>query len=108
MIGSRDQLVNHLSRIEHLERASFAALVVLEGIDAEEVVEGGGEVAWAFVDAGVVDHVYGFVAPSLMGGAIAPTAVDGDGFTTPDAAFRLNFVALERVGEDVLLEAVPA
>jgi diaminohydroxyphosphoribosylaminopyrimidine deaminase/5-amino-6-(5-phosphoribosylamino)uracil reductase len=72
------------------------------------LVEGGGEVAWAFVDAGVVDHVYGFVAPSLMGGASAPTAVDGGGFTTPDAAFRLNFVALEQVGEDVLLEAVPA
>src|SRR5262249_36032906 len=43
------------------------------------LVEGGGEVHGAFVDAGLVDHVAVFVAPRLMGGTAATPSIGGSG-----------------------------
>ncbi len=70
------------------------------------LVEGGGETNWSFIEAGVVDRLYVFVAPTLLGGADAPTLVDGDGFALDEAA-AVEMSRLERVGDDLLIHAVP-
>jgi diaminohydroxyphosphoribosylaminopyrimidine deaminase/5-amino-6-(5-phosphoribosylamino)uracil reductase len=72
------------------------------------LIEGGGELAWSAVRSGLVDHVYAFVAPRLVGGASAPTAVGGEGFAELDQALRLELTSVHRLGEDVLIEAVPS
>ena len=43
------------------------------------LVEGGGEVLGSLFDAGLVDKVVAFVAPTIIGGAGAPSPVAGAG-----------------------------
>jgi diaminohydroxyphosphoribosylaminopyrimidine deaminase/5-amino-6-(5-phosphoribosylamino)uracil reductase len=68
------------------------------------LLEGGSELSWAFLEAGLVDRVALFVAPMLLGGAAAPTPVGGRGWTL-HAAPRLRSVEVRRVGDDWLIEA---
>lgn len=67
------------------------------------LVEGGGEVHGAFVDAGLVDRVAVFVAPLVLGGR-APALVRGGGRALKDAV-RLEPFEITPLGADVLLEA---
>lgn len=69
------------------------------------LVEGGGRTAWTFLKAGLVDRVTAYVAPRLIGGLSAPSAVGGPGFATLDGAIRLGDVETARVGEDVRISA---
>jgi len=84
---------------------------VLEGLFARDVqsilVEGGGEVHMAFLDAGLVDAVAIFVAPLLLGGRGATSVLGGAGRALKDAV-RLEDVRVSRVGDDVLIEATAA
>jgi diaminohydroxyphosphoribosylaminopyrimidine deaminase/5-amino-6-(5-phosphoribosylamino)uracil reductase len=85
---------------------------LLEALAAEGVtsvlVEGGGELGWSFVASGTVDHVYAFVAPQLVGGKTSPTPVGGEGFPDMAHALKLEFVSQSALGDDILIEAVPA
>ncbi len=72
------------------------------------LVEGGGDLGWSFVSSGTVDQVYAFLAPKLVGGRDAVSAVDGEGFADLAGALQLRFVSRRALGGDVLLEAVPA
>ncbi|HEU5319179.1 MAG TPA: bifunctional diaminohydroxyphosphoribosylaminopyrimidine deaminase/5-amino-6-(5-phosphoribosylamino)uracil reductase RibD [Methylomirabilota bacterium] len=85
-----------------------AVAAMLAELFAREVravlVEGGGEVHGAFLDAGLVDHVAVFVAPLLLGGRAAPTAVGGAGRELGHAV-RLERPRVSLLGDDVLLEA---
>lgn len=69
------------------------------------LLEGGATLAAGAVRAGVVDKVLLFVAPKLIGGAEAPGALGDLGVEALASAPALRFSRLERVGEDVLLEA---
>jgi diaminohydroxyphosphoribosylaminopyrimidine deaminase/5-amino-6-(5-phosphoribosylamino)uracil reductase len=68
------------------------------------LVEGGSRLSGAFLDADLVDRVAFFIAPMLLGGATAPTAIAGDGRGLPQA-LRLGRVSVTPVGEDWLVEA---
>lgn len=75
---------------------------------ASILVEGGGDLAWGMVEGGIVDQIYAFVAPRILGGTDAPTPVDGAGFRRLADALQLDFVSTRRIGADILLEAVAA
>jgi diaminohydroxyphosphoribosylaminopyrimidine deaminase / 5-amino-6-(5-phosphoribosylamino)uracil reductase len=64
------------------------------------LVEGGGEVAAAFFAAGVWDRVVAFVAPSLIGGAAAPSPLAGAGIAGLASRGRLAATEFRRRGED--------
>ncbi len=85
---------------------------LLQSLAAEGVssvlVEGGGDLGWSFVSSGAVDQVYAFLAPKLVGGRDAVPAVGGEGFADLAGALQLRFVSRRVLGDDVLLEAVPA
>lgn len=66
------------------------------------LVEGGGTTHGAFLKAGLVDRVAVFLAPRLLGGAAAPPSVGGRGFSLARTP-RLLDVAVERVGDDILV-----
>lgn len=76
------------------------------GIDSV-LVEGGGETAAAFVEAGLVDRVSFFIAPFLLGGRAAVPAVGGVGVETIAEAIRLVDVQFRRYGEDLLYTGRP-
>jgi diaminohydroxyphosphoribosylaminopyrimidine deaminase / 5-amino-6-(5-phosphoribosylamino)uracil reductase len=67
------------------------------------LVEGGAELAGAMVEAGAVDRVAWFLAPLLIGGRDAPSAIGGNGPPALGAAPRLGALTCERVGNDLLV-----
>jgi diaminohydroxyphosphoribosylaminopyrimidine deaminase/5-amino-6-(5-phosphoribosylamino)uracil reductase len=69
------------------------------------LVEGGPTIAWSFVRDGMVDKVVLFLAPRLVGGVGAPSAVMGGGFAPIASARRLELSSIERVGDDLRVEA---
>jgi len=69
------------------------------------LVEGGGEVHWSFLREGLAQSVHAFVAPLILGGREATSAVGGTGFPSPQEAIRLRFVEVRRLEEDLVLIA---
>src|SRR3990170_1113974 len=67
------------------------------------LVEGGGTLLGSFFDLGLVDKVQAVIAPMIVGGAAAPTAVAGRGAARMAEALRLRDVTVERLGEDILV-----
>jgi diaminohydroxyphosphoribosylaminopyrimidine deaminase/5-amino-6-(5-phosphoribosylamino)uracil reductase len=83
-----------------------ALLTALYERDVRSVLlEGGPALAGAFVRAGVVDEVVGYVAPVLLGAG--PAALGGAGIDTIAQALRLRLTGTARVGPDLRLTAVP-
>jgi diaminohydroxyphosphoribosylaminopyrimidine deaminase/5-amino-6-(5-phosphoribosylamino)uracil reductase len=67
------------------------------------LLEGGAELAWGFLQAGLVDEVMYFFAPKLIGGWQAPSMLGGTGFTEMSQAKKLTKPLLRRLGDDILL-----
>jgi diaminohydroxyphosphoribosylaminopyrimidine deaminase / 5-amino-6-(5-phosphoribosylamino)uracil reductase len=67
------------------------------------LVEGGAELAGALVAADAVDRVAWFLAPVLIGGREAPSALGGAGAPSLALAPRLRDVTSEGVGEELLI-----
>jgi diaminohydroxyphosphoribosylaminopyrimidine deaminase/5-amino-6-(5-phosphoribosylamino)uracil reductase len=66
-------------------------------------VEGGGRLAGAFLEAGVVDRIVAFSAPVLLGGTTAPGALGGLGLSLPEGV-RVSDIAIRSVGRDWVIE----
>ncbi|MFP4058331.1 MAG: bifunctional diaminohydroxyphosphoribosylaminopyrimidine deaminase/5-amino-6-(5-phosphoribosylamino)uracil reductase RibD [Candidatus Brocadiia bacterium] len=69
------------------------------------LLEGGGELAAAALDAGLVDKLMVFVAPRVIGGRDAPTPVEGRGPADLGQALAAARWTSRRVGDDLLIEA---
>lgn len=88
-------------------RVDLAALVTLlgkMGVDSV-LAEGGAQLHWGLVQAGLVNRVQAYLAPKLLGGQGAKSPVGGQGFPHPDQALSLSSPTLTRLGEDILLES---
>jgi diaminohydroxyphosphoribosylaminopyrimidine deaminase/5-amino-6-(5-phosphoribosylamino)uracil reductase len=68
------------------------------------LAEGGGELAAALVDGGLVDRVAFFVAPRLLGGRTAPGPLGGVGRALKEAV-TLTALEWRPIGDDLLIEA---
>ena len=66
------------------------------------MIEGGGKTLGAFFDADLVDEVWAFIAPVIIGGP-GKTAVAGAGAASLEDAFRLSEVAVETLSPDILM-----
>ena len=67
------------------------------------LVEGGGILLGSLFDHGLVDKVIAFIAPIIIGGAEAKTAVGGKGVGRVVDSLRLRRVRVERFGEDLMV-----
>ena len=67
------------------------------------LVEGGGILLGSLFDQGLVDKVIVFVAPIIIGGQDAKTAVAGKGVDKVVDSLRLKRVSLERFGQDLMV-----
>lgn len=72
------------------------------------LVEGGGTLLGSLFDMGRVDKVVAFVAPVIVGGEYAPSAVGGRGAEHMSDAMRLSRVTVEQLGDDVAVTGYPA
>jgi diaminohydroxyphosphoribosylaminopyrimidine deaminase/5-amino-6-(5-phosphoribosylamino)uracil reductase len=71
------------------------------------LVEGGSTVAGNFVDARLVNKVTFFIAPKIIGGADAPSAVGGRGVERMAEAFELENVTVTQRGKDIEVTGYP-
>ncbi len=69
------------------------------------IIEGGSELNAAALKAGVVDRLYLFIAPKIIGGRDARPVIGGIGIERMDGAIKLENMKMKKVGGDFLLEA---
>ncbi len=67
------------------------------------LVEGGGEINGYLIEKNLVDKVYWFIAPKIVGGREAPTPVGGRGITQLKDALPLKSMEIQRFDEDILI-----
>lgn len=66
------------------------------------LVEGGGEVLGSFLDSKVVDKVYAFHSPLLIGGKRAISAIGGEGIDKISDAIRLTNISFKKFDDNLL------
>ncbi len=71
------------------------------------LVEGGGQILGSLFDERLVDEVMAFIAPMVIGGEKAPSAVAGEGPFELANATRLRDVRVEQCGHDILVTGHP-
>ena len=90
---------NEAARVEH----------ALDELGAREIqsllLEGGPHLAGAFLEAGEIDEARMFIAPLMLGGAKAKTALEGIGVAEIAAGSRALAIETERIEDDVLIVA---
>lgn len=95
------------NRAGHVSPAALLDELGQRGYNSLQI-EGGGTVLGAFFDAGLVDEVWAFIAPLVIGGSEAPTAVGGLGVARLSAALKLHHTTVTRMGDDFLLRGYTA
>jgi diaminohydroxyphosphoribosylaminopyrimidine deaminase/5-amino-6-(5-phosphoribosylamino)uracil reductase len=84
---------------------------VLTELGARDVVnlmvEGGGGVLGSLFDAGLVDKLYAFVAPVIIGGGGAASPVAGQGALRMAETCQLTETSLRQIGPDWLITGYP-
>jgi 2,5-diamino-6-(ribosylamino)-4(3H)-pyrimidinone 5'-phosphate reductase len=104
------------ARVDRLRKIAEVAVLPGERILARDVlgilaargarrvlVEGGGTLNFSFFREGLVDEIYITVTPRILGGADAPTPVDGKGFAR-NTQIRLRLATLRRRGDEIFLK----
>ena len=67
------------------------------------LLEGGGTLNASFLEAGLVDRVYAYIAPKLVGGSKAKTPVEGRGIPVMAQAVELENLEMLTLGKDICL-----
>jgi diaminohydroxyphosphoribosylaminopyrimidine deaminase/5-amino-6-(5-phosphoribosylamino)uracil reductase len=80
---------------------------LLEALAQREItsllVEGGGILLGSLFDGKLVDKVIAFIAPIIIGGSEAKTAVSGKGVDKVVDSLKLECVRLETLGKDFMV-----
>lgn len=71
------------------------------------LVEGGSTVAGEFIDAGLVNKITFLIAPKIIGGVAAPSAIGGSGIAMMSDAFELERVTAINRGNDIEVTGYP-
>ena len=82
-------------------RALLAALLERDLLSV--LIEGGGETAATFLEAGLVDKVVAFVAPKLVGGVDAVPALGGRGVARMADAVNLCDTTYRQIGAEIMV-----
>ena len=81
---------------------------LMKWLHAEKIdsvlVEGGAQINYSFLEAGLVQKLQVYIAPKIFGGDQAKGPVGGVGVSLPDEAFMLGVPAITVLGDDLLLE----
>ncbi len=72
------------------------------------LVEGGGILLGSLFDCRLVDKVTAFIAPIIIGGEEAKTAVSGEGVDKVVDSLRLERIRVEKFGEDLMVSGYVA
>lgn len=76
-----------------------------EGIDGI-LLEGGGMLNGSALKAGIVNKIYAFIAPKVVGGKEAPGPIGGEGIRIMNEALKLKETEVRMVGEDICISGI--
>lgn len=94
MIGREDGHVDLVQLMDELYKMEIDSVLL----------EGGGGLNAAALDAGIVDKATIFIAPKIIGGREATTPVEGAGIAFMQDAIQLKDMAVKRFDKDIFIE----
>jgi len=86
----------------HVELESMLDLLYQRGIK-KLLVEGGGTIIWSFLRNRLVDDLYTYIGPCIIGGKSTPTVAEGSGIKSEDDLLSLRIVDVNRLGNGLLV-----
>jgi diaminohydroxyphosphoribosylaminopyrimidine deaminase/5-amino-6-(5-phosphoribosylamino)uracil reductase len=93
-VKEKDGQINLLFTLKKLAQLGISSIIV----------EGGGTLIGSLFDEGLVDKVFFFISPKVIGGKDAVGAVMGKGVSRITDAVMLKSITWRRMGEDILVE----
>lgn len=103
LISKGIEIVFCASNDNHVDINDLMDKLGAMGIDSL-LLEGGGTLNAAFLEAGCVDEVWAFIAPKIIGGAAAKTPVSGKGIGLMSEAINLHNIEIQNINGDILIK----
>lgn len=97
------ELIHCASNNGHVDINDLMTQLGSQGIDSL-LLEGGGTLNAAFLEAGCVDEVWAFIAPKIIGGNEAKTPVAGHGIDRMCDAIKLKDIDIQNINGDILIK----
>ncbi len=102
--------------VEIIELPSVGGRVDLKALMAElaareltaVLVEGGGTLNYSLLEGALIDKLFIFVAPLIIGGKESPTAFSGSGISDLSKAWTVEEIEMKQFDRDLLLIGYPA
>lgn len=69
------------------------------------LVEGGGTTIAHFIEDGLYERIYAFIAPKIVGGKRAITAVEGKGIADINQSHKVEIIGTRKLDSDILIIA---
>ena len=86
---------------EHVDLECALELLYQKGVK-KLLVEGGGTIIWSFLEKRLVDDLYIYIGPYVIGGKTTPTLADGLGIKNEGEIISLKIVNVTRLGAGIL------
>jgi len=106
LIEKNIEIINGKTNKSGFDLKHLMKLLVKKDITSV-LIEGGGEINNSALKAGIVDKIYIFISPILIGGKQAPGLIGGGGVSKIAKALSLKNMRVTKMGEDLMVEAVP-
>lgn len=87
----------------HVDLTRLQQVISERKIDSV-LLEGGADLAFGAIKAGIVDKVRYYIAPMMLGGWQSKAALGGEGFEHLRDAFFLENVTTRQIGQDICIE----
>ena len=97
------ELLECQSKNNHVDINDLMTKLGAMGIDSL-LLEGGGTLNAAFLEAGCVDEVWAFIAPKIIGGEGSKTPVSGKGIDKMSKAVNLQDIDIQNINGDILIK----
>ncbi|MFZ5351860.1 MAG: bifunctional diaminohydroxyphosphoribosylaminopyrimidine deaminase/5-amino-6-(5-phosphoribosylamino)uracil reductase RibD [Bacillota bacterium] len=98
------EIITTQSKDNRVDLSHLMKILGEKGIDSV-LLEGGGELNYSALKAGIVDKLLVFIAPKIVGGSEAKTPVGGEGISHIKDALKVNNTSVYRFEEDIMIEA---
>jgi len=85
----------------HVDLEYALELLCQKGVE-KLLVEGGGTIVWSFLEKRLVDDLYIYIGPCVIGGKTTPTVADGSGIKNEGELIPLKIVDVTRLGPGIL------
>ncbi len=97
------ELLECQSNNNHVDINDLMTKLGAMGIDSL-LLEGGGTLNAAFLEAGCVDEVWAFIAPKIIGGEGSKTPISGKGIEKMSEAINLQDIDIQNINGDILIK----